>query len=114
MSNNILSIHISASGKIIDELTAEFDSEHIKYNRGPICLSGGAIEWVEIITHLGTASIGAIATIIVTKIKKNKRAVITTGAGDVKQIIDAENADEAIKILRELERIRKIDDITIE
>ncbi|MEQ4639988.1 hypothetical protein ABN072_01755 [Providencia rettgeri] len=114
MSNNILSIHIRASGKIIDELVTEFDSEQIKYNRGPICLSSGTKEWVDIITQLGTASIGAIATIIITKIKQNKRAVITTGTGEEKQIIDAASADDAIKILRELERIKKVKDITIE
>ncbi|HIE4542181.1 hypothetical protein AB6G22_07735 [Providencia hangzhouensis] len=107
-SNNIKTILIKAPWKIIDELTNEFDSKAVKHERGPLCFSGGAIEWVQVAIPIGSASIGAIVTILVAKMQQNKRVKVTFNDNGSITSIDAPTKEQAIEICNELNKIKEI------
>ena len=107
-SNNIKTILIKAPWKIIDELTSEFDSKAVKHERGPLCFSGGAIEWLQVAIPIGSASIGSIVTILFDNMQQNKRVKVTFNDNGSITSIDAPTKEQAIEICNELNKIKEI------
>lgn len=114
MSSNIESIRIRASGIIITELTKEFDNEQIKYRRGPIYFDLSSKEYLDLFSHLGSVAIGAIAAIIIAKIKKNKKVRIITKDEQGERVIEATTADDLIKVMEAHDKSKKVKEIVIE
>lgn len=107
--NNIQSLHIKAPWKIIEELTHEFESsKQIKYERGPLCFSASAYEWVQIAMPLGAAGISALVAILVAKIQQNKRVKVTFNENGKITSIEAPTKEQVIEICNEINNIQDI------
>lgn len=107
-SSNINTILIKAPWKIIEELTTEFESKEVEHRRGPLCFSGGAVEWVEVAIPLASGGIGAIVSILVAKMQQNKRVKVTFNDHGNITSIDAPTKEQAIEICNELKSIKEI------
>lgn len=76
-STNIHSILFRSRGRIIDDLGKELTDSNIMYERGPMCFSVGATEFLTIGLPLTTAAIAALSVILSGYLKKDEKAKVT-------------------------------------
>ncbi|EPU3934607.1 hypothetical protein ACVWYD_001121 [Morganella morganii] len=103
-SNSINNLRINAHGIIIDELAQELDSSGIQYDRSCRFFSVSAPEWISLALSTGGA-LGAVASIIIACINKNRRVkAVFHEDGSVKEI-EASSREEMIKLLKEIKSL---------
>lgn len=106
MNNSINSIHCRSSGKNIEALAKDLDTVTVSYQRGPICFSAGTTEYLNILVPIATAGIGAIAAILGSYLKRDKKIRLVFENGEVKEL-DSTNykPDELVEAVRKIKEI---------
>lgn len=75
ISNLMNKISLGSDWKTINRLMADCEAQGINVKRGPKNLAYGTVELLEILVPLGATAITALASIIVTAIKNNKKVI---------------------------------------
>jgi hypothetical protein len=110
MNNFIKSIHCRARWNIIDEIKNELDELGQKNERGPICLSVGNLEYLNIALPIATALIGGVTGILVAFVNRGKKVRIVFDGDAIKEI-DASNCnpDELVATIQKIKAIDILD-----
>lgn len=107
MNSFIQNIHISSGGRIVADLSKELDQAGIKYERGPMCFSPGATEYLNALIPLATGSLPVLAGILIAYIKRGKKIQITYHDNGRLKSVDAANysSEELAEVLNKVKDI---------
>lgn len=102
--NKFIKVPIYGVWRDVDGMLAELNAAGYETERGPICLSVGTIEYLNVILN-GSGGVAGLIGIIVAYVKRGKKFSVTLEAGEVIKI-DSTNAsaDELLKIYNDINK----------